>query len=347
MLCLGLHMRHSGAVLSAGHPCFRGGSILQYCNTRLWTFVSLFQSRFQNWYTPNVDTQWLSCSVSAAITQGKHIHPLYNIKNKKHKTIQFWFWEKHPRVENSPQCLDQKRLEPAGAQRWTEAAQWEASSTSLDKHSQPRNSDCFSSCNSTYWNLCTCSDESEYVFMCECFRGCERLCSVELQIWRWSTIDHVRMNTNPKAALPMQLYLFISFHPPQTWALCSLAATHWHTCDNTFQTSVHHPCCQNYTKLIFYWKRFIEGSLLSIKLHHKNIHMCTHTATNLQVTPKHPEPSTTLHKGIQSTKWRNNTRQQYSSVLFTMGFHSGKCLEFQNTTSFLKYMSILNRALCL
>lgn len=28
-----------------------------------------------------------------------------------------------PGVENSPQCLDQQRLEPAGARRWTEAAQ--------------------------------------------------------------------------------------------------------------------------------------------------------------------------------------------------------------------------------
>ena len=40
-----------------------------------------------------------------------------------------------PGVENSPQCLNQQRLEPAGARRWTEAAQWEASSASLDKHS--------------------------------------------------------------------------------------------------------------------------------------------------------------------------------------------------------------------
>lgn len=40
-----------------------------------------------------------------------------------------------PRVENSPQCLDQQRLEPAGAPRWTEATQREASSASLDKQS--------------------------------------------------------------------------------------------------------------------------------------------------------------------------------------------------------------------
>lgn len=128
--------------------------------------------------------------------------------------------------------------------------------------------------------------------------------------------------------IKQKLYGFLS---------CSLSATHQHICDNTVQSSVHPACCQNYTKVTFHWKFFIKGSLLSIKIHRKNVN--THTATHLQVTPEHPEPSATLHKDIQSTKWRNNTRQQYGSVLFTMGFHSEKCLEFQNTTSFLQYMT--------
>ena len=116
------------------------------------------------------------------------------------------------------------------------------------------------------------------------------------------------------------------------------------TCNYPIQTAVH----PIHTKFTFHWKLFISGEVY-FQLKH-----ATETLTHARTRPltsrwlqQHPEPSTALHREIQSTKWRNNTRQQYGSVLPTTGLHSGKCVEFQNTTSFLQCATILNKALCL
>ena len=125
---------------------------------------------------------------------------------------------------------------------------------------------------------------------------------------------------------------------------CSLPSTHLITSGNKIQTTVNHPCYQTIHSSPFTGNLSSRGVYFQLKY------------TTKTFTYAHTQPLTFkwllsilshLPLYTRSTKWRNNIRRHYGSVLLTVGFQSEKCLEFQNTTSFLQYMSILNRALSL
>lgn len=84
-------------------------------------------------------------------------------------------------------------------------------------------------------------------------------------------------------------------------SMCSLIATHQQACDN--QTRVHHLHRENYTHCSpFIGNASSREVYFKLNAPQKHSHTHIHAASNLQVTPKHPEPSTTLHREIQNTK---------------------------------------------